>query len=183
MKSGSVLLPLIPGKIKSSEGKEVALAQHRNRGGRASRNARPLKFQFLREGSRLKRRESKRSVATNKPGRLDYNNRFFAGVANSGYGDFTVQTAFHYRQEGAVVWGTYKGGGVLFGTLIATIDESGCLETRWQYVSKTRELKAGTCLCVPEILPDGRLRLHQVWYMTMGGQAEGTSMIEELQAQ
>jgi hypothetical protein len=118
----------------------------------------------------------------NKPIGIDYDNRRFAGAANGGYGDFTQQTAFHYRQEGAVVWGTYEGGGVLFGTLIATINESGCLEMYWQHVSRERELKAGTCLSVPETLADGRLRLHQVWCATTGGQAEGTSTIEEIQS-
>jgi hypothetical protein len=115
-----------------------------------------------------------------KPSRINYNDRRFSGSANGGYGDFTAKTEFHYRHERAVVWGTYKGGGVLFGTLIATIDESGCLEMRWQHISKKRELKEGTCLSVPEILADGRLRLHQVWCPTTGAQAEGTSTIEEI---
>jgi hypothetical protein len=135
----------------------------------------------IRRALYVKKRGLKRMAQMKKSTGINYNNRRFAGAANGGYGDFTRQTAFHYRQEGAVVWGTYKGGGVLFGTLIATIDESGCLEMRWQHVSKKRELKAGTCLSVPEILTDGRLRLHQVWCRTTGGQAEGTSMIEEIQ--
>jgi hypothetical protein len=117
-----------------------------------------------------------------RPNKINYDNRRFAGGPSGGYGDFTTRTEFHYRQEGSVVWGTCKGGGVLFGTVIATMDESGCLEMHWQYVSKKRELKAATCLSVPEILTDGRLRLHQVWCTTTGEPAEGTSIIEEIRS-
>ncbi|MCH5689438.1 hypothetical protein LWM68_37470 [Niabella sp. W65] len=42
------------------------------------------------------------------------------------------------------------------------------------------ELMTGTCSSVPEILPDGKIRLHETWQWTSGDQSAGTSIIEEV---
>ena len=61
---------------------------------------------------------------------FNYNNRFFAGVSNSETGEVSSDTIFHYRQQGDVVWATYEGGSIRFGTLVATVDADGCLDMR-----------------------------------------------------
>jgi hypothetical protein len=38
----------------------------------------------------------------------------------------------------------------------------------------------GKCRSIPEILPDGRLRLREVWQWTSGDFSRGASVIEEL---
>jgi hypothetical protein len=38
----------------------------------------------------------------------------------------------------------------------------------------------GTCISTPEILPDGRLRLHESWRWTSGDGSSGESAIEEV---
>ncbi|MEM1056941.1 MAG: n-acetylglutamate synthase [Bacteroidota bacterium] len=111
---------------------------------------------------------------------LNYDGRRFASVATSDNGDVDGATRFDYRQRGDVVWATYQGGGVKMGTLIATVDARGGLDMRYQHVDAHGEIRTGTCLSVPEVLPDGRLRLHETWQWTSGDRSSGTSTLEEI---
>jgi len=38
----------------------------------------------------------------------------------------------------------------------------------------------GICTSTPEILPDGKIRLHEKWRWTSGDLSEGESVIEEV---
>ena len=111
---------------------------------------------------------------------FDYHDRCFAGVVNYDDGDLTGDTSFHYRQQGAVVWGTFEGGGVQYGTLVARVTGEGILDMVWHYLNRQNEFVGGTCRSEPEILPDGRYRLHESWEVTQGGNFSGKSVIEEL---
>jgi hypothetical protein len=111
---------------------------------------------------------------------INYNHRFFAPVTNTENGEVDSSTLFHYRQEGDIVWATYEGGNVRFGTLIATVDQSGCLEMRYSHVNRNNELMTGECRSVPEVLPDRRLRLHERWHWTSGDLSHGESIVEEV---
>jgi hypothetical protein len=111
---------------------------------------------------------------------INYDGRRFRTVSSGAGGDVDVDTVFHYHQHGPVVWATYAGGGVAFGTLIARIDPDGRLDMRYQQVSSTGVLKAGRCQSTPEVLPDGRLRLHESWRWAEGGEGSGTSVVEEM---
>ncbi|RKX27524.1 MAG: n-acetylglutamate synthase [Candidatus Zixiibacteriota bacterium] len=108
---------------------------------------------------------------------FNYNSRQFVGVENYDDGDLTGDTVFHYYQKDRVVWGTYEGGGVQFGTLIASMQNDGSLDMIWQYLSMSGEFVSGTCLSIPEVLPDGRYRLRESWKIDSG--ESGTSVIEE----
>ena len=110
----------------------------------------------------------------------NYDGRRFASVATTGNGDAGAATRFDYRQRGSVVWATYRGGGIQLGTLIATVDANGGLDMRYSHVDEAGELRTGTCLSVPEVLPDGRLRLHETWQWTSGDHSTGTSTLEEI---
>ena len=113
-----------------------------------------------------------------------YHNRIFASVSNSANGEVDATTRFHYRQEGdvangnAIVWATYQGGGVAVGTLVAKVASDGSLDMRYSHVNRNGELMTGTCQSTPEILPDGRLRLHERWRWTSGDGSQGESIIE-----
>lgn len=109
-----------------------------------------------------------------------YDGKTFRSVSNSSSGDVSSETAFRYHQQGKLVWGTYEGGSVCFGTLIAKMDDDGRLEMRYQHLSTDGELKTGECTSVPEELEDGRLRLHETWQWTCGSRATGSSVIEEV---
>ena len=112
--------------------------------------------------------------------RINYDNRRFASVSNSDNGEVGSATVFHYRHEGDVVWATYRGGAIVFGSLIAKVDERDCLEMRYQHLNSAGELMTGKCRSTPEVLPDGRLRLREVWQWTSGDFSRGESIIEEV---
>ena len=111
---------------------------------------------------------------------LDYDGRVFRSVANSDGGDVGEDTTFHYHQRGHVVWATYAGGSVVFGTLLAKADAVGNLDMRYQHVSVGGSFKSGRCQSRPESLPDGRLRLHERWQWTDGAEGQGVSVVEEV---
>jgi hypothetical protein len=113
---------------------------------------------------------------------VDYDARVFRSVANSAGGDVDGETTFHYHQRGDVVWATYAGGSVVFGTLLAKADDEGNLDMRYQHVAVDGTFKSGRCQSRPERLPDGRLRLHERWQWTDGARGQGESIIEEVVA-
>ena len=44
-------------------------------------------------------------------------NKQFRALANSDNGEVGDETSFHDRQENDVIWATYQGGDIKFGTL------------------------------------------------------------------
>lgn len=42
-------------------------------------------------------------------------------------------------------------------------------------------LQTGICRSVPEVLPDGRIRLHESWQWTSGDGSSGHSVVVECQ--
>lgn len=111
---------------------------------------------------------------------INYNDRYFKSVSNSSSGDVDQETIFHYRQEGSNVWATYQGGKIQFGTLVAKIKACGSLDIRYNHLNLKGELMTGKCQSRPEILPDGRMQLHEKWAWTCGDLSEGESLIEEV---
>lgn len=111
---------------------------------------------------------------------INYDGRKFCGVANTANGEVGNQTIFQYRQRRDVVWATYEGGGVRFGTLVASVGDVGELDMRYSHVNDGGTLMTGECKSKPEVLPDGRLRLHERWRWTSGDQSEGESIVEEI---
>ncbi|WP_313182516.1 n-acetylglutamate synthase [Sphingobacterium siyangense] len=89
---------------------------------------------------------------------MNYHNRIFKVVNNSDNDYTSSETTFHYKQEGNILTSIYSGGGsIVSGHLIGLVDSS-----------------------TPEILPDGRIRLHEEWRWTNGDQSVGKSTIEEI---
>ena len=111
---------------------------------------------------------------------MNYDGRSFRSIANSGGGDVGGDTLFHYHQEGELVWATYSGGAVRWGTLLARVDGAGNLDMRYQHVGSDGAFKTGRCQSRPEVLPDGRLRLHERWQWTEGTVGEGQSVVEQI---
>lgn len=111
---------------------------------------------------------------------IDYDGRRFRSVSNSPTGEVGAETVFAYHQKGDVVWATYEGGAIRFGTLIAKVDGDGVLDMRYHHVNAAGELMTGVCSSTPEVLPDGRVRLHEQWRWTSGDGSSGESVIEEV---
>ena len=111
---------------------------------------------------------------------INYNGRKFRSVNNSPNGEVDADTVFHYSQKDDLVLAIYQGGAIRWGTLIAKVDEAGSLELRYQHVNTRGEIMTGICHSTPEILPDGRLRLHEDWQWTSGDGSKGRSVVEEI---
>ena len=111
---------------------------------------------------------------------ISYNNRKFRSIANSDTGEVSIETVFHYHEEGAVVWAECAGGEIVRGTLIGKVLPDNSLDMRYQHINRKGELMTGVCRSTPELLPDGRIRLHEKWQWTCGDRASGESIIEEM---
>lgn len=111
---------------------------------------------------------------------INYNNRKFKVISSSENGETSVDTIFHYQQKGAFITATYCGGQIIEGHLIATADESGKLDIRYHQISKTGMLMTGICRSIPEIMPNGKIRLYEAWQWTAGDYSAGCSIIEEI---
>lgn len=112
--------------------------------------------------------------------RVNYDNRIFTAAENSATGEVNRATLFHYRQQADIVWATYSGGQIVFGTLVAKVDSQDNLDMRYQHINDSGKIMTGECKSVLEILPDGRLRLHENWRWTSGDLSGGSSILEEL---
>ena len=111
---------------------------------------------------------------------ISYQNKTFRFVSNSAAGEADSSTVFHYVQQGNIVTAVYSGGTVTLGHLIATVNEHGVLNMSYHHVNNKGELRTGTCTSTPEILANGKLRLHEKWRWTNGDCAQGESVIEEV---
>ena len=112
--------------------------------------------------------------------KINYDDRTFRAVSNSETGEVSAATIFYYHQKDNLVWAEYAGGEIVFGSLIAKVLADDSLEMRYQHLNKSGALMTGKCFSKPEILGDGRIRLHEKWQWTSGEAAAGESIIEEV---
>lgn len=108
-----------------------------------------------------------------------YHNRRFRSVATSGNGEVDAATLFLYQQEDETIWADYSGGAIVRGHLLGFVRPDGSLDFRYHHLNREGALMTGTCVSTPEVLPDGRLRLHESWRWTSGDGSSGESVIEE----
>lgn len=111
---------------------------------------------------------------------MNYHNKTFRPVSNTENGETSGETVFLYRQTGHILTSEYAGGRIISGHLIGLVDESGNIDMRYHQVNDKGEIMTGTCRSVPEILPDGKIRLHETWQWTSGDLTAGKSVIEEV---
>jgi hypothetical protein len=114
---------------------------------------------------------------------VNYHGRQFAGIENSAGGEVSGQTVFHYEQDGSVLKARYSGGEVVSGVLIGKVYANGDLEFRYNHVNEDWSLRGGKCYSVPEVLEDGRIRLHEQWQWQDESSEKGTSIVEELKSE
>lgn len=112
---------------------------------------------------------------------INYNDKIFRSVANTSNGEVNSETVFHYQQHGFLVSATYTGGNILFGHLIGLVDADGNMDLRYHHVNDRGDLMTGICVSNPEILPNGKIRLHENWRWTSGDESEGQSIVEEVE--
>lgn len=111
---------------------------------------------------------------------INYNNKKFRATATSANGDVTEGTVFVYLQDGNMVTATYTGGNILSGHLIAIANADGHLDMRYHHINTSHILMTGHCSSIPEILENGKIKLHEEWQWTSGDHARGESILEEI---
>ena len=111
---------------------------------------------------------------------IDYNNKKFRPVSNTANGETSAETVFHYQQDGNILTGEYEGGKIKKGLLIGLVDDDGKIELCYSQINEKNEFMTGICVSTPEILPNGKIRLHEKWQWTSGDCSEGNSIIEEI---
>jgi hypothetical protein len=90
-----------------------------------------------------------------------------------------VKLFFLYKQVGKILTSEYLGGKIINGQLIGIVDEKGIIDMRYHQVNEKGELMTGICKSIPEILSNGKIRLHENWEWTSGDKSKGQSIIEE----
>lgn len=112
--------------------------------------------------------------------KINYHNKIFRSSHNTSSGEVDGSTTFKYTQRDNIISGTYAGGQILSGQLIAIVNEDNSLDMRYQHINMRNEIKTGTCHSIPEILTTGKIRLHESWQWTCDGCEKGESVIEEI---
>jgi hypothetical protein len=110
---------------------------------------------------------------------IDYNGKIFRPTLNSKNGETSSETVFTYNQIGNILTSEYSGGNIKKGHLIGIVDKNGNIDMRYHQVNNKNEIMTGICKSSPEILKNGKIRLHESWKWTSGDKSKGQSILEE----
>lgn len=111
---------------------------------------------------------------------MNYHNKRFRVSSVSGNGEVSTELIFHYKQVGNILSCMYKDEGILSGQILGLVDEKGQIDMRYQQVNQKGELMTGKCQTTPEIMENGKIRLHESWQWTSGDLSQGNSILEEI---
>jgi len=111
---------------------------------------------------------------------MNYHNKKFKPVSNTDNAETSEDTVFLYQQNGRILTCEYSGGRIMQGHLIGLVDEEGNIDMRYHQVNNQGVLMTGVCRSRPEIMENGKVRLHEEWQWTSGNQSKGESILEEI---
>ncbi len=111
---------------------------------------------------------------------MNYHNKIFRPVSSSKNSNTTPETIFVYQQQGSILTSTYSGGQIVSGHLIGQVDSKGNITMHYHHITTDGALRTGICTSTPEVLPNGKLLLHETWEWTSGDCSKGHSKLEEL---
>lgn len=109
-----------------------------------------------------------------------YGGRLFRVTDNSSSGEVSGETIFRYKQKDWLITADYSGGNIDYGQIIGLVDEQGRMNLRYHHVNLDGVIMTGRCKTRPEILPGGKVRLHERWQWTCGNNQKGTSILDEI---
>lgn len=110
---------------------------------------------------------------------INYNDKIFRPISNSENGEVSNETVFYYKQEHNILTSEYSGGRIKYGHLIGLVDKDGNIDMRYHQINDKDELMTGICRSKPEIMQNGKIRLHETWEWTSGDKSRGESIVEE----
>lgn len=108
---------------------------------------------------------------------IDYDGRRFRSTEHEPGADAPIAW---YRQSGDLLWADFAGGAVRRGSLSGRCAADGTLEFTYTMVMVDGAIIAGRCWSTPELLEDGRIRLHEKWERYGTHAAGGVSELEEI---
>ena len=111
---------------------------------------------------------------------MNYHNKQFKVISNSDNGDVSEEMTFLYQQIGEIISCEYEGPNISDGHLIGVVDEDGSINFRYRQTNARGEEVSGICYSKPEIMDNGKIRLHEKWRWTCGHRAKGRSVLEEI---
>ncbi len=111
---------------------------------------------------------------------FNYHNKKFKPLQLTDNSEIGNDMVFHYQQDGSILSCSYQSKNILKGHLMGIVDDQGRIEMRYHQINQNGELMTGICNSVPEILDDGRIRLHESWQWTSGDLSKGQSVLEEI---
>jgi len=85
-----------------------------------------------------------------------------------------------YHRDGELVWAEFAGGEVRRGSLAGTCGPDGVLDFACSMVLDGGRVVSEHSVSTPEVLPDGRIRLHERWERFGAHAEQGTSRIGEI---
>lgn len=110
---------------------------------------------------------------------MNLNGKLFKAQSNSDNGEVGAGTIFHYRQKENIVWATYEGGDVLFGTLSGK-REGNQLYFTYQHQNLSGEFMTGKCTSEMR-LEGNKIRLYESWEWTCRDFSKGESILIEVE--
>ena len=111
---------------------------------------------------------------------MNYHKKRFKPVQTSENGETNQETIFEYHQTANCLKAEYKGGQIVFGQLIGIVAKDGSIDMRYQQINKMGVLMTGMCKSIPQIMDNGKIRLHESWQWTSGDGSKGMSILEEI---
>lgn len=111
---------------------------------------------------------------------MNYHNKKFKPVNNSENGETSEETVFLYQQIDNILTANYAGGQIQQGHLIGLVDNDGNIDMHYHQVNTKGELMTGICHSIPEMMENGKVRLHEKWQWTSGDCSKGNSILEEV---
>ena len=111
---------------------------------------------------------------------MNYNDKKFRSISNTGNGEISGETIFHYKQHDNILTCEYFGSKIKKGHLIGIVDKDGNIDMRYHQVNIDGELTTGICRSTPEIQANGKIRLREKWQWTSGDKSKGQSLLEEI---
>jgi hypothetical protein len=110
---------------------------------------------------------------------MNYDGKIFKPIFNSDNGEVSSEMEFHYRQKDQILSCDYFGENIIQGHLLGLVGNDGSINMRYHQINLKGEICTGTCESIPELLPNGKIRLHEKWQWTSGDASQGESILEE----
>lgn len=111
---------------------------------------------------------------------MNYHGKQFRPISNSTNGEVSEDMIFSYFQDGDILTCQYSGSIISSGQLIGIVNQSGEINMRYQQVNRNGQLMTGICVSTPELMDNGKIRLHEKWQWTSGDLSKGESILEEI---